>query len=235
MLTSVLSLDACENDSPWRRLYWTLPAALSIWIAVLWVSAYFMGNPSERLPEPPAVEAQLIEFPLPTINTPSKEKKPAAPPVKPAAPREPRTTSLSATPQARIERNPSPVLEEKATVEPSSAAAPTLPKAPSPSAPKEQSATSANLPGTSGAQPIVQPLPQIPEDLRQDALSTLAVARFRVAADGTATVELIKPTPNPRLNRLLLDTLKNWRFFPAMKDGKPVASTKEIVIKVDVN
>jgi len=35
-----------------------------------------------------------------------------------------------------------------------------------------------------------------------------------VATDGTATVELVKPTPNPRLNRLLLDTLKNWQLFP---------------------
>lgn len=77
-------------------------------------------------------------------------------------------------------------------------------------------------------------MPQIPDDLRYEAISASALARFHVAADGTATVELVKPTPNPRLNRLLLDTLKNWRFFPAMKDGKPVASTQEIVIKVDV-
>ena len=77
-------------------------------------------------------------------------------------------------------------------------------------------------------------MPQIPDELRQDALSAVAVARFHVAVDGTATVELIKPTSNPRLNRLLLDTLKNWRFFPSMKDGKPVASTQELSIKVEV-
>ena len=77
-------------------------------------------------------------------------------------------------------------------------------------------------------------MPQIPDELRQDALSTSAIARFHVATDGTATVELVKPTPNPRLNRLLLDTLKNWRFFPAIKDGKPVDSTQEISIKVNV-
>ncbi|NNM69002.1 MAG: TonB family protein [Gallionella sp.] len=61
-----------------------------------------------------------------------------------------------------------------------------------------------------------------------------AVARFQIAADGTTTVELIRPTQNPRLNRLLLDTLRNWRFAPAMQDGKPVASTKDQVIRVNV-
>jgi protein TonB len=47
-------------------------------------------------------------------------------------------------------------------------------------------------------------------------------------------VELVKPTPNPRLNGILLDSLKKWRFIPAIKNGKPVASTEEIVVKIEV-
>ena len=58
--------------------------------------------------------------------------------------------------------------------------------------------------------------------------------RFHVAADGSATVEMTKATPNLRLNRLLLETLKNWRFFPAVREGKPIASEAELVIRVDV-
>jgi TonB family protein len=85
-----------------------------------------------------------------------------------------------------------------------------------------------------GAQAIVQPLPVIPDELRQDAMKETATARFHIAVDGSVTVELIKPTQNPRLNRLLLDTLKNWKFFPAMKEGKPVASIENIVIRVQV-
>ena len=77
-------------------------------------------------------------------------------------------------------------------------------------------------------------MPVIPDDLRQEALSEAATARFHIAADGTATVELVKPTQNPRLNRLLLETLKLWRFFPALQDGKPVASTEDMVIRVQV-
>lgn len=85
-----------------------------------------------------------------------------------------------------------------------------------------------------GARAIVRPLPQIPDELREDAFNAVAVARFQIAADGSATFELLKPTSNPHLNRLLLEKLKEWRFFPAMRDGKPVASTQEIRINLEV-
>jgi periplasmic protein TonB len=91
-----------------------------------------------------------------------------------------------------------------------------------------------NLYASSGARAIVRPMPQIPDDLRGGAFNTAALARFHIAVDGSAKVELAKPTPNPRLNRILLDSLKKWRFIPAIKNGKPVASTEEIVVKIEV-
>jgi protein TonB len=87
---------------------------------------------------------------------------------------------------------------------------------------------------SSGARAIVQPMPQIPDDLREEAFNFIALARFHIAVDGSAKVELAKPTPNPRLNWILLDSLKKWRFIPAIKNGKPVASTEEIVVKIEV-
>ncbi len=229
-----LALGIREYDSHWRRLYWTLPLALSIWMVVLAAFAYFTRHPIEPIPEPTAVEARLIEIPppAPIIKTPIEEKKPASPPIKPVSPSKPQMTL--ATPPVKLEQNPSPIREERSNVEPSRAAVPASPKVPASTVREESSTTGTNLAGTNGAQAIVRPMPQIPEELRQDALSASAVARFHVAADGTATVELAKPTPNPRINRLLLDTLKNWRFFPAIKDGKPVVSIEEIVIKIDV-
>ena len=85
-----------------------------------------------------------------------------------------------------------------------------------------------------GARALYQPLPEIPEELRRRALDLVAVARFRVAANGSAEVELIQPTPDAALNRALLDTLKKWRFFPALEGGKPQASTIEIRIPISV-
>ena len=50
----------------------------------------------------------------------------------------------------------------------------------------------------------------------------------------SVAVELIEPTPDAALNRALLDTLRKWRFFPALEGGKPKASTIEIWIPISV-
>jgi protein TonB len=78
-------------------------------------------------------------------------------------------------------------------------------------------------------------MPQIPDDLREEAFSSAALARFHITVDGSVSVELAKPTPNPRINRILLESLRKWRFMPAIKNGKPVSSTEEIVVKVEVH
>ena len=62
----------------------------------------------------------------------------------------------------------------------------------------------------------------------------VAVARFRVTVDGSAQVELTQPTGDPDLNRALVETLKRWRFFPAMQSGKPILSTIDIRIPISV-
>jgi len=85
-----------------------------------------------------------------------------------------------------------------------------------------------------GARALYQPLPEIPDALRRRSIDAVALARFRVAADGSAQVELIEPTSDPDLNRALLDSLRRWRFFPAMQNGQPVASSVDIRIPVSV-
>ena len=90
-------------------------------------------------------------------------------------------------------------------------------------------------PGDGAAHAILQPLPVLPDDLREDAYQTVAMARFSIRVDGSADVELVKPTQNPRLNQLLLEALRKWRFFPAMKDGRPVVSSQEIRVHFNVD
>ena len=68
--------------------------------------------------------------------------------------------------------------------------------------------------GNAGARAIYQPLPEIPEALRHRSIEIIAVARFQVAANGSAQVELIEPTADADLNRALLESLRRWRFFP---------------------
>jgi len=85
-----------------------------------------------------------------------------------------------------------------------------------------------------GARAIYKPLPEIPEALRYRNIEVVAVARFSVAASGAAEVDLVEPTSDPDLNRVLVESLKRWRFFPAMQDGKPVASTVDVRIPISV-
>ncbi len=86
-----------------------------------------------------------------------------------------------------------------------------------------------------GARAIYQPKPEIPDDMRDQSVHVAVLARFHIAADGTVTVELVKPAADPRINQLLLNTLRDWRFFPAIQNGKPVDSDQEILIHFDVN
>ena len=65
-------------------------------------------------------------------------------------------------------------------------------------------------------------------------MHVVIVARFHIAEDGSVTVELLKSAPNPRVNQIILNTLKTWRFFPATQADKPVASTQDINISIDV-
>jgi len=61
--------------------------------------------------------------------------------------------------------------------------------------------------------PLYQPLPDIPEELRYEAMRTKALARFNIATDGTVkSVDLIQPSNSPKLNYLLIKSLKQWRF-----------------------
>ncbi|TDG21875.1 energy transducer TonB [Paraburkholderia silviterrae] len=82
---------------------------------------------------------------------------------------------------------------------------------------------------------LAQPLPELPDDLREQGYQAVAVARFAVHADGTFDVELLKPTQIPRLNQILLTTLRQWRFFPAMENGHPVESHQDVRVHFNVN
>jgi protein TonB len=70
--------------------------------------------------------------------------------------------------------------------------------------------------------------------LREDVLQTEAIALFTVSPDGEVMVTLTKATGNPRLNEVLLDTLKRWKFFPAITNGVAINSTVEVRIPISV-
>jgi len=239
-------------DSPWARLPWTLPAALLIWTVALWGLAYFMEKPSRQPVQPPPINAQLIEQPAPVATQSIRPERPVAihkpktlPQVRPRqAPVMPQVSSpTEQRPAGRQSEVPTNTGVSVLTAPPGGA-----PGEGQAVASRNTSSDSGAQAGpydrkgsprgtmyaSSGARAIVRPMPQIPDDLREEAFNFTALARFHIAVDGSAKVELAKPTPNPRLNWILLDSLKKWRFIPAIKNGKPVASTEEIVVKIEV-
>ena len=235
-------------DSPWHRLPWTLPSALLIWTVALWGLAYFMEKPTHRPADPPPIDAQLIEEPVPAVPQSIQPKRPAiVHQPKPLPPDRPQKTPVMPKVSPRTEPNPAAQKAEVTTSTAAPAAAAsgdTHATASVITSPKgearvgsfnDKGLSRGNMYASSGARAIVRPMPQIPDDLREEAFNSAALARFHIAVDGSVKVELAKPTPNPRLNRVLLDSLRKWRFMPAIKNGKPVESTEEIVVKVEVH
>ena len=200
------------DDRPWERLRWVLPSVIFAWAVFLWALGFLLDR-RPVLPAPQPIDATLIELP-------------AEPP-----PPLPRRAELPAHPQETVksaehDRLPEPA-SEPAFV-PQASAPP--PPAPAPAARPPAPVDS----GRAAARALYQPLPVIPDDLREQAIEMEALARFDIKADGTATVTLVKPTPIPALNRIVLGTLATWRFFPAMEGGRPVTSTQEVRIKLQV-
>src|SRR5579871_976785 len=85
-----------------------------------------------------------------------------------------------------------------------------------------------------GVRAIYSPAPEIPDDLREETFNTEAIAHFDVSYDGKVKVTLVKPTANPRLNEILLRTLRQWRFVPAMKAGLATDSSFDVRIPIIV-
>lgn len=78
------------------------------------------------------------------------------------------------------------------------------------------------------------PTPEIPSDMHEEAFKTTVTARFNIAADGKVAVALLAPSGNEDIDRVVLNTLKKWRFAPAMVNDAPVASSRKLKIELEV-
>lgn len=154
------------------------------------------------------------------------------------APPAPRTTIKPAPrPEPKTEPAPTPTAKPVPKRAPAPRPTPKPARVPPKPTPVEKPAPqSAPTPTTKmGAHAIFAPMPVIPDDLRDEAVHAVALARFHIHADGTVRVELVKPTPFPRINQIIMNTLKKWRFFPALDHGTPIPSLQDVKIRVDVS
>lgn len=237
-----------------RKVRVTIAAALGAvaWgflLVVLGRSLHTAPVPERRLEQP--LEMSVVDIPnlaptLPAATTrstqtaaePQKASPPKQPSVKPARTQAlPVHTPTPAPKSPPITRAPEPAPPAKPETSPPAETA--TAGAPSPSSDRgattPERASSGPTPGNSPARAIAQPLPSVPDELREQAYQTVAIAHLVIHTDGSVAVELIKPTRYPRLNQILVETLRNWRFFPAIQDGHPVETQQDVRVHFNVS
>jgi periplasmic protein TonB len=231
-VNSAKPLLATLDQSPALRYSLAATLALVMSLIGLLAAGRWLNATPRPLPVEQPLDMRVVEIEPPAPREPETIAK--AQPVKPAATRQ-NTHAPTSTPTPRPSEHAVKAVPKAA--EPS----PLKPEAPAPTesepapvthAPEQSNAVPA---ADSGARAIAQPLPNLPDDLREEAYQATALARFTIHPDGTADVDLVKPTPNPRLNQLLLEALHHWRFFPAMQSGHPVESHQDIRVHFNVN
>ncbi|HTT74571.1 MAG TPA: hypothetical protein VMF50_01155 [Candidatus Binataceae bacterium] len=242
-------MPAAMIEQPWTRLGWIIPSAILLWAVLLAVFGLLL----ERTAPPPELaptQVQIVELPPPS----GLQGGPA-----PGAPK-PKSEPVKPHPQVRVERPvvPHPRVHHivKPRIEPvppsiNGTAKNEEEEAPAASAPAatnaKESSGGGGVPGGSGsgsgagagsdsggARAIFAPKPVIPDDLRERIMAALAVAHFKVSYDGQVEVTLTTPANNPELNEILINTLKEWRFFPAMKGRVAIDSQFDVRIPVSV-
>lgn len=234
--------DFVDGAPTMRRVFAVLVAALA-WLGVLVAVGHWLGPSTPAPPHEQPLEMRVVELenppPAPALPPPPKEPVRRALPaasqsaIKPPKPVAPRAGALP----EHIASKPPDARPAQSTE--SSPASPTNDSAnhvtPAPATEKQNAPATTASTGDSAAHPIAQPLPELPDDLREQAYQTVATARFTIHTDGSIDVDLIKPTPSPRLNQILLEVLHKWRFFPAMQSGHPIESRQDIRVHFNVD
>ena len=222
-------------QSHWRSFAVSIVAAMLSCTVML---AGFAEILTSQRPLPPprtvAVEAILVEPPPPA--EPAKPV-PIAPILHPAprknfASIKPRKAAAPAPAAAPL--NPAPAALPASSVGGIDTGRATVPSESDAGASGAGGSPGGGASESIGARALYAPTPQIPDDLRENVFSALAIAHFIVESDGQVRVTLVQPTSSPRLNQVILASLQTWKFFPATRDGVPVASEFDLRIPIAV-
>jgi periplasmic protein TonB len=228
-------------DAPRIRLAFACVVAAAAWVLFLAHFARLFVMDERPPPVPETIEMKWVEIAPPepehTVPARSQAAERASLPHSVSKPQPSRRAqpvvrrdAIEPAKQANVPQSTAPLPQ---------AEAPAAPPSEAPTAAKTASASDASRAsssaGTAQARLLAQPLPVLPDDLREVAYRAEAVARFDIHADGSTEVELVKSTPNPRLNQILLEALHKWRFVPAMENGRPVDSQRDVRVHFNVS
>src|SRR5271166_298386 len=212
-----------DLDDSRGRLLWIVPSAFLIWFAVLIGFSFLLKENQPQQLEFKPIEARIVELP-PEVgglaggggeavaqpqSKPIPKPKPAAGHHAPKAPPIPVPIVSPFGTAKKTEGPPGPPGSASATA--------------SSGASGSTGAGAGEGSGIGnddiGAHAVYSPTPEIPDEMREDVFQAEAVAHFKVDYNGEAVVTLSQATSNERLNQIILETLRKWRFAPAIKGG----------------
>lgn len=85
------------------------------------------------------------------------------------------------------------------------------------------------------AEAVYNPEPEIPSHLLEEAFQSFCIARFKVKPTGLTSVQIDTSSGSAEVDEIALETLRRWRFKPAMLDGEPVECNKRIKVEFKVD
>lgn len=94
-------------------LWWPIPLALIIWLAIIWKFGYFLSSPKVEMAAPVPIEASFVELPemAPTLPAKSLEaQSKSLPKITPRSDASPRTDIAATKPMAKADPVPEPNL-----------------------------------------------------------------------------------------------------------------------------
>lgn len=94
--------------------------------------------------------------------------------------------------------------------------------------PQESSSPAASEPTgvTKAAESSYQEIPRMPDTLLDSGYRSFVRVEVEVAEAGNFTVKIRTSSGNPDIDARVLDSLKRWKWKPALKNGVPITSTQ---------
>jgi TonB family protein len=77
-----------------------------------------------------------------------------------------------------------------------------------------------------GAKVTARPDFDVPDGLRSKRLHATMKVRVAIEADGSHTEEMVTSSGDDRMDRAVLDWMRDWKWESARQDGKSVRSTR---------
>jgi TonB family protein len=79
--------------------------------------------------------------------------------------------------------------------------------------------------------PLAQDYPLYPDEAKKKQLEDQVVVRYVIGKNGRVTdVQILDHAREPMFDKVTVEAIRQWRFRPMIKDGKPVEVVKDLAV-----